>query len=283
MDREADDYALFSHLVATKSRFVIRIYKDRFVLSELLEQTKLAAALEEAHVQAVRTVKLSARGSDRPPKDRQVHPPREERLAKLSMAKVSVLVKRTRNAPKELPERLELNVVRVWEEEPPEGEKAIEWVLLTTEQIETSEQVLAVVDAYRARWMVEEYFKALKTGCGYQQRQLEGVRARLNALAMLSVIAWQLLLLRAMSREAEERPAEAVFTEVQLKVMRHEAKRMRNYILPEKATLKEALLAVAAVGGHLKHNGHPGWQVLGRGLEKVFDLTHGYLLAKQEM
>jgi IS4 transposase len=39
---------------------------------------------------------------------------------------------------------------------------------MTTEAVETAEQVAAVVDAYRARWLIEEFFKALKTGCGFE-------------------------------------------------------------------------------------------------------------------
>ena len=36
---------------------------------------------------------------------------------------------------------------------------------MTTEPIDTVEQVLRIVDWYRARWVIEEFFKALKTGC----------------------------------------------------------------------------------------------------------------------
>jgi hypothetical protein len=47
---------------------------------------------------------------------------------------------------------------------------------VTTEPIATEQQVAAVVDAYRQRWLIEEFFKALKTGCQYQQLQLESLR-----------------------------------------------------------------------------------------------------------
>jgi hypothetical protein len=42
---------------------------------------------------------------------------------------------------------------------------------MTTEPIDTPEQILAVVDGYRHRWKIEELFKALKTGCAYEKRQ----------------------------------------------------------------------------------------------------------------
>jgi hypothetical protein len=39
------------------------------------------------------------------------------------------------------------------------------------------------------------------------------------------------------------------------------------------------MLAVAALGGHLKNNGEPGWIVLGRGMEDLLLLEHGAAIA----
>ena len=41
-------------------------------------------------------------------------------------------------------------------------------------------------------------------------------------------------------------------------------------------TAREVLLEVAALGGHLKHNGEPGWQSLGAGYERLMLLTAGW-------
>jgi hypothetical protein len=65
-----------------------------------------------------------------------------------------------------------VNVVQVYEVEPPEGEEPVEWRLVTNEPMTTVGQVAAVVDHYRGRWTVEEFFKALKTGCAIETRQL---------------------------------------------------------------------------------------------------------------
>lgn len=64
-----------------------------------------------------------------------------------------------------------------------------------------------VVDIYRMRWLIEEYFKALKTGCAIEKRQLESKHALVNALAVLIPIAWRLLRLRALARENASAPA----------------------------------------------------------------------------
>jgi hypothetical protein len=40
------------------------------------------------------------------------------------------------------------------------------------------------------------------------------------------------------------------------------------------------MLAIAAEGGHIKNNADPGWQVLGRGYEKLLHMELGHVLAK---
>ena len=120
--------------------------------------------------------------------------------------------------------------------------------------------------------MIEEYFKALKTGCAYEKRQLETAHSLLNALALLAPVAWRLLLLRHLSREAPERPASAALTPTQLAVLRAVAKRP----IPDKPTVQDAMLAIAGLGGHLPRNGDPGWLVLGRGMHDLLLLELGW-------
>jgi len=284
MDRESDDWTFFCYLVGHR-RFIARGYRDRSVLLGEAAREKLEVALGRAQAVGRRSVSINARGKARPAKDVKVHPARKERMAHLSASSATVTLLRPKHASKEQPEQLTVKVVRVWEAHPPSGEKPVCWTLITTEPVETVEQLWAVVDAYRARWLIEEFNKALKTGTGYEKRQLEGVRSRLNTLAMLSVLAWKLLLLRGMARDEEKssEPASKLLSPVQLKVLRIRAKEMRNYRLPAQPTIREAMLAVAAVGGHLKHNGEPGWQTLGAGLEKLLTLTQGWYLAKADL
>jgi hypothetical protein len=73
---------------------------------------------------------------------------------------------------------LKVNVVTVTERKCPKGEEPIAWHLTTNEPIATAEQVAAVVDAYRARWVVEEFFKALKTGVRSRRGSWRATRRR---------------------------------------------------------------------------------------------------------
>lgn len=100
-----------------------------------------------------------------------MHPSRDQRPACLHFAAQEVTLRRSESASKESLKELPANLVHVWEPEPPAGEVPVEWKLLTTEPVETIDQILAVVDAYRARWLIEELFKALKTGCSFEKRQ----------------------------------------------------------------------------------------------------------------
>ena len=52
--------------------------------------------------------------------------------------------------------------------------------------------------------------------------------------------------------------------------------------LPVKPTVRDALLGVAGLGGHIKNNGDPGWIVLGRGLDELLSIELGYSLAVDE-
>ena len=76
-------------------------------------------------------------------------------------------------APAHVPACLHLHVVEVREVDPPENETPIVWRLVTTEPVDTEKEVADIVDAYRQRWVIEEFFRALKAGCRYQQLQLE--------------------------------------------------------------------------------------------------------------
>src|SRR4029077_9790487 len=115
---------------------------------------------------------------------------------------------------------LPVNVIHVLERKPPRGQPAVEWFLLTNLPIDSDDAIAFAVDCYRARWTIEEYFKALKTGCQFEKRQLESAHSLLNALAILAPVAWRLLLLRHFARAKEKVSAANALTGKQLEVLR---------------------------------------------------------------
>ncbi len=81
-------------------------------------------------------------------------------------------------------------------------------------------------------------------------------------------MAWQLLLLRTLNNHSPETCAEEALTKTQIEVL----KAITKNKLSKSPTVKEAFLAVAALGGHIPNNGAPGWLVLSRGMETLFTM-----------
>lgn len=275
MDREADIYDLLATMSLAEQRFVVRAGQNRLV-GEEEETTRLFEELCFSDEVVVRQVPLSRRLHAT-----RSHARRTERRATLSFAAKTLTVRRPASADKSLPPTVLLNFVHVFERSPPEGETAIDWKLITTEPVDTVGRIEAIVDAYRVRWVIEEYFKAIKTGCAIEKSQLETLRSLLNLLAIQLPIAVQLLALRSLAESDEKALALRVLTPLQLEVLR----KMSRLPLPSNPTAQQALLAIAALGGHLKNNGAPGWQVLARGFDDLLRYVEAWtvLKAAQEM
>jgi hypothetical protein len=282
MDREADDYQMFHSLVRDGHRFVARCLHDRW-LEGRDGRTKLHALFEGISPSIERGVPLARRKPKQKPILAKIHPPRSAHTAMLSVAAATVEIKRPpgrRTHPIETGPTVTLNVVRVWEPEPPAGEAGVEWFLYTTEPITTPEQQLAIVDYYRARWIIEEYFKAIKTGCDFESRQLQDYESLVNLLATFAPIAYRMLLIRSEARRVPDESALTVLTEDHLTVLRAKGRTK----LSESPTVRELYLAIAVLGGHIKYSKKdPGWLTLARGLEKLETLTEGWLLAKLQL
>lgn len=278
MDRGADSYELFAAMLGQGDRFVVRLTHDRRVVTD--EGTgMLHDVTARGAIRCERQVSLAPRSvGNRPQQARKKHPARAGRVARLQCTARRVTLQRPhgrRYAP--FPAALPVHVISVAEVAAPAGEEPVAWWLITTEPVDTVAQVLRVVDWYRSRWVIEEFFKALKTGCAYEKRQLESLNTLLVALALLAPIAWQLLLLRHLARAAPDDAATGVLSSRQLHVLRSAPAGARLGTTP---TLRTVLLAVARLGGHLKQNGDPGWLVLGRGMQKLLWMESGWAAAE---
>lgn len=149
---------------------------------------------------------------------------------------------------------------------------------MTTLPIVSAEDVAAVVDAYRSRWLIEEFFKAVKTGCAYEKRQLESLDALLVAFGLLASAAWRMLALRWLSRNEPELSANEVLTREQVAFLRRVDNEHRER-LPTQPTVQEAMFAIARLGGFRARNKVPGWQALGAVLISFNRMFRGYMFA----
>ena len=162
-------------------------------------------------------------------------------------------------------------VVEAREIDPPRGVKAVCWVLWTSLPVENFDQAWQVLTYYEQRWLIEEFHKALKTGCQLESRQYQSA-ARLEKVAgFLSVLAVRLVKLKTIARTAPETPAEGTVPRRWLIVLRS----LRRKPI---TTVRDFFRHLAGLGGFLmrKGDGEPGWITLWRGLDKLLLALRGY-------
>ena len=112
------------------------------------------------------------------------------------------------------PGAISMWVVWVHEVDAPPGVEPIEWVLYTSVRVTSFNDALCVIGYYEKRWLIEEWHKALKTGCRVLERQLK-TKGRLEPMmALMSVEAVRLLQLKSVARSEPERPTEEVVPEL---------------------------------------------------------------------
>jgi hypothetical protein len=268
MDREADIFPLVAEMLERGQDFVIRAAQNRNT-----PEGPLWELLDDAELVTTRELELPERKPRKRKSARRLHPARSAHVAKLEIRARRVMLQAPQQMRNTATVRrgtlVEVNIVHVIEPEPPAGDVPVEWIILTSLSISTKRAVDFIVDAYRTRWVIEEFFKALKSGCGLETRQLESERSITNALAVSLPIAWLLLRLRHLSRDEPERPAVTVLSPLMMTCLRVLLLERTGRNLTARPTCKQLTWAIAALGGHIRNNGEPGFIVLGRGLAKL--------------
>ena len=99
-------------------------------------------------------------------------------------------------------------LARVRELEPPAGQAALKWLLVSSEGATTAEWAERIVGWYEQRWAIEEYFRPLKTGTRIEDRRLREADALVKCLAFDAITAWQVFSLARHARDAPQTPPE---------------------------------------------------------------------------
>ena len=277
-DAEGDFFGLFSAMRNHGARFIIRAGQLSRNVIDGEQELQLVEVVKEIKPRVKRTIEISSHKQTmgRAAAAAKRHPSRRARSAQVVIGATRIEIPRTYYSSQD-EESVGVNLVRVWETKPVKGEPAIEWVLFTTEPIRTKADLERVVDAYRCRWIIEDFFKALKTGCALEKRQIDSYSAMCRVLSLLAPIACRLLLLRAAFREVPDSKASLLFDAVELTLIAEAQVRP----VPVPKTTGQALTLLARLGGHLKSNGPPGWQTLARGYETLLSLKLGWKIAQK--
>jgi Transposase DNA-binding/Transposase DDE domain len=256
-DRGADTFEFLQHLSTAGYPFVIRSQHNRAVTPDGEQPNRVHDRLRALPAQA------GWRGVARTDAGRS----REVKLQGC-WATVTLVPPRVRRGDRD-PVPVTVTAIRVWEVETPVGEPPVEWVLLTNGPVADVGAMRTVVGYYQRRPIIEEYHKALKSGCGVERLQQRTGPALQAAIGITAVLAVALLELRDRARDpgSQDQPAAALVGERAVRVLS-----VWRLGAPEPNwTVKAFVWALGRLGGHMNRpsDGPPGWQTLWRGLRKL--------------
>lgn len=258
-DRESDFYEPLQLCQQHGVDFIIRSGQHRRLAEEA---GTLLETLEQAPVLGQSTVEVRARSGQ----------PARTAIVEVRSVRVKLDIPWRPGGPPPL--LAQMNVVEVREVSAPESVKEpLHWKLLTSLPSQTLAEVLRVVGRYAARWWIEEYHKALKSGAGVEQSQLERADRLESLIAVLAVVAVRLLSAKLLARSRPETFEVAASFGPEMLML------LEQKIGPPKGgwTNRNVIIATARLGGFLarKHDGMPGWQTLWRGWQRLMWMCQG--------
>jgi hypothetical protein len=188
-DREADFYQMWTMVPEAGVHILGRAFRDRPLAGG--GQLNTAAAAWPG----LGTRRILIR-------EREGRPEREADL-ELRAGQVTVL------RPKEiyesgLPDQVMLTLVELTEPAPPAGAEPVMWRLLTTHAVPDAATAWQIVDWYRCRWIIEQFFRTLKQqGLQIEDSQVE-TADRLLKLVAIAARAAVIIMQLTQVRDAED-------------------------------------------------------------------------------
>lgn len=273
-DREADMYDLFMQArrlgQAHKGRLhvLIRAQHDRQVQDQ---ETRLWEHLAGKPAQTSWDIELPAAKGIHGQQSRQV-----EALWQRVRLEAPAHQRKYQGAQ----DALELSVIMVREPSPPKGEQALEWVLLSTLEVQDAGQARQMVRWYALRWQIEVMHRIWKSGCRVEQRRFRQARAA-QAMIVLDLLNAVLLLgLVTQSRHDSEALAGMWLSDTQQEVLRARFESSKTGTAGKPLKLAQAVRWIAQLAGHrgAPSSPSPGPETLWRGLARLQDMEAGWEL-----
>jgi hypothetical protein len=265
-DRGGDNFEVYCHLLLNQSDWVVRAAQlDRRIITLTGEKTKLGEYLQ--HCPLAGTYELEVKAN--------YHQPARTALVEVRFGQIGLPIPHNcgRFAQECGITFITMHAVEVREVNPPPGAEPLRWVLLTSHVVTTFEEAWEVITYYEQRPLIEEFHKALKTGCRLENRLYETAKRWEAVTAMLSIVAVRLLQLKTVAKAEPDRPAAELVPQKWIEMLSAVRKGKHKRI----HTIYEFMRALAGLGGHLgrKRDGEPGWQTLWRGFNKLHLLLRG--------
>ena len=253
LDRGADSRAVLELAVDASVRITVRSAYNRTLASG----HHLHTAMQRQRVRGTFTLQVSTAD-------------RSQRKARLLLR--SAQVKLRLNAPRGNQRRVvDVSCVYVVEQHARKRHDRLEWWLLTTGPASTFAEALDVVRNYTARWRVEEFHRAWKSGVSnIENSQLRSAAAFKRWATISAAVAARAERLKTISRAEPDRPALSELSpeEIDAAILLSET---RRHARGDALTLSQAVALIADIGGYSgkSSGGPPGTRVIQRGLEEV--------------
>ena len=222
MDREADFFELFDQWRKDPQiDLLVRAMHDR----QTAEGVKLFDAVRNKGVQHRYSIRIP-RQSARPKRSKQhARPARATRVANVALRYARVKLQAPDYPGQEGKAPVEVSIIHIVEENAPPGVKPLEWFLLTTIDIRDVETAMQCVRWYCLRWRIEDWHRVLKSGCRIEEVGHKTADRIRRAIAINLVVAWRIMLMTLLGREAPELPADVLFSDIEIEVLRRHAKK----------------------------------------------------------
>jgi hypothetical protein len=270
IDREADNRDILLALSRANCVFTVRANYDRYLAPA--GHGSLRAELESQAVLGRYEVHVGRTGSR----------PARTATVEVRAKHVELLFRSRLNRPTET-----LRVWAVWVHETADAKGALDWVLYTNAPVTNELQARSIVEAYRARWRIEEFHRTWKQGeCNVEDSQLRSLDAVVKWATILAAVATRIERLKYSSRTEPHQPALTVLTPLEIEVLLADQRdrlpkgQHRKKTPVDAVTIAQATSWIAELGGWIgPRNGPPGSITLSRGLERLGYLVQGVTLA----
>lgn len=278
-DSEADIYELFAEERGSTNpiHFLIRLCQDRALVVDPQnpeDQARLIRpCVESGPVLFTKEISVRGRQAKVSCEQRARRQPRQNRQAMVEVRATPMTLRPPYRPDCRLPE-VTVNVIQVREINTPTDDVAVEWLLVTSLPIDTVESVREAIAYYCVRWMIEVFFRTLKSGCRVEHRRFERVDRLTTCLAVYEVIAWRTLYVCRLGRSCPELSCEAVFEPSEWKSVWMAVHQKAPPRKPPR--LSEMVRLIAQLGGYVnrpERTDPPGPQTVWLGIQRMYDLA----------
>ncbi len=275
-DSEADIYELLAEGTAEPHciDWIVRACQNRALQGDGSQETGNPHVREHALAQPVlfrHRIHVRGRRAKVSCETRGRRQPRQSRQAQMEVRTARVTLRPPWRKDRKLPE-VRVNVVLVSEVDPPGDEEPVEWLLLTSLSVDAVEQIRQVIQYYSVRWMIEVFFRVLKSGCRVEERRFEHIDRLLSCMAVYLIVAWRTLYLCRLGRSCPDISCEAVFEPAEWKSVWKVVHRSTPPITPPR--LGEMIRLVAQLGGYVNRpRSDPGPQTVWIGMQPMHDFA----------